>query len=124
MQKKKAIKVLKPTLREKKRYLVYSLDYFGANACDYEDVKEQIEKSILGFIGELGYGKAGVMFIKGSGEKGILRSSRKYVDHVRTGMMMINKIDKKDVIVRTVGLSGSLNKAEKIYDNEKTWSVN
>ncbi len=117
MQKKKGIKVLRPTLREKKRYLVYSLDYFGEKAPQDVAVKENLERGILGFIGELGYGKAGVMFVKSSGKKGILRVGSKYVDYVRTGLMTVTKIGTHDTMVKCVGLSGNFNKAEKIYEH-------
>ncbi len=115
MQKKTKIKVLTPTLREKKRYLVYSVDYFGKTAQEAVKLKETVNKGLLEFLGTEGYAKAGVMFIKGSGKKGILRVDRKYVDNVRTGLMTIQKMGPKDVTFRCLGLSGSVNKADQIY---------
>ena len=116
MQKKTRIKVLTPTLREKKRYLVYSVDYFGNKASESIKLKETVDKGLLEFLGTFGYAKAGVMFVKGSGKKGILRVDRKYVDHVRTGLMTVKKMDSGDVAIRCLGLSGSVNKAEQIYE--------
>lgn len=52
MQRKKE-KSLKPVLRENKRYLLLE-----------NGTKEEIEKSILDYIGILGYGKANPIFIK------------------------------------------------------------
>ena len=117
MQTKTKFKVLRPTLREKKRYLVYSVDYFDKTASGYNSFEEEAGAGILDFIGELGYSEAGVMFIKGSGKKGILRVARKYTDHVRTGLMGVKKVDNKDVAIRCIGLSGNISKANKIYED-------
>ena len=117
MQKKTKIKVLTPTLREKKRYLVYSVDYFGNKASESLKLKNTVNKGLLDFLGTFGYANAGVMFIKGSGKKGILRVDRKHVDHVRTSLMAVKKIDSKDITIRCNGLSGSVNKANQIYES-------
>mgnify|MGYP002725713800 CR=1 FL=1 len=117
MQKKTKIKVLTPTLREKKRYLVYSVDYFGNSASESSKLRSTVDRELLNFLGTYGYAKAGVMFIKGSGKKCVLRVDRKYVDHVRTGLMTVKKMDSKDVTIRCLGLSGSVNKANQIYDS-------
>ncbi|MDP3916679.1 MAG: Rpp14/Pop5 family protein [Nanoarchaeota archaeon] len=117
MRKKAKLKVLTPVLREKKRYLVYSVDYFGNKSAGYELTKKYVNKAIFGFIGDLGYGKAGVMFIKGDGKKGIMKVQRGYVDHIRTSLMAVREIENKDVAIRCLGLSGSVKKAEEIYNN-------
>tara|TARA_Y100000310_G_scaffold345757_1_gene469341 strand:+ start:2092 stop:2607 length:516 start_codon:yes stop_codon:yes gene_type:complete len=114
VQKKTKTKVLTPTLKEKKRYIVYDINYFGKRTSSYGRVMEAVDNGVLGLVGELGYGGAGVMFIKGSGKRGIIRVGRNHVDHVKTGLMTIKKIDNHDVAVRCIGLSGSLAKAEQI----------
>lgn len=115
MQKKTKLRVLRPTLREKKRYLVYSVDYFGNKALDYREFKNKANNDLLKFLGEYGYNNAGVLFVKGSGKKGIIRVDRKYVDHVKVGLMCINKIGKQNAMVSCIGVSGNINKAEQVY---------
>ncbi|OGJ11863.1 hypothetical protein A3K62_02545 [Candidatus Pacearchaeota archaeon RBG_16_35_8] len=67
------MKSLKPSQREKKRYLLLK----GSN------LKENIEKSILDFIGILGMSKAGMEFIKSDSNSAIIAINRKSIDHVR-----------------------------------------
>jgi RNase P/RNase MRP subunit POP5 len=117
MQKKTKFKVLRPTLREKQRYLVYNINYFDKKIAGYNSAKKGLDRALLDFIGELGYSKAGVMFIKGSGKKGILRVDRKYVDHVKTGLMTVKKVENNAVAVNCAGLSGNINKAKQIYED-------
>ena len=119
MKKKTKIKVLRPTLKEKKRYLVYDANYFGKRVADYIKFKQKVSESFLRLFGDVGYGEAGVMFVKGNGRKGVIRSNRQYVDHVKTALMMLKKVESSDVAVRCVGVSGTLDKAEKIMLNRR-----
>tara|TARA_Y100000310_G_C20327665_1_gene643749 strand:- start:242 stop:595 length:354 start_codon:yes stop_codon:yes gene_type:complete len=116
MQRQKKAKVLRPTLREKKRYLVYDANYFGKKVPSSGGVKRAINESVLNFLGELGFGEAGALFVKGSAKKGVLRVDRKYVDHVKTGLMLVKKVDGQDAAVRCVGVSGNIKKAEEIMN--------
>jgi len=65
-------KKLKPAMRENKRYLLV------------DGKKEDIEKAILEFIGILGYGKAGVVFVGNN----ILAVNREEVDKVRAALVL------------------------------------
>jgi RNase P/RNase MRP subunit POP5 len=94
------MKSLKPSHREKKRYLLIR----GKNAN-----KEDIEKAILDFIGILGYAKAGINFVNMNNipkEKIILAVNRKSVEEIRTSFLM----NEKEIIIESV--SGVLNKFE------------
>jgi len=117
MQKRQ--KILNPVLREKKRYLVYKVDYFGNKTVETRSVNQSIKRRILGFLGELGLAEAGIMFIKSTNKKGILRVNRKFVDHTKTSLMTVNKTNNQGIAIRCLGLSGSINKAEKIYQGLK-----
>ena len=69
-----ALKSLKPSMREKKRYLLLKGDF----------TKKQVEDAILKYIGILGYAKACPQFIS---EK-ILAVNRSEVDKVRAGFCL------------------------------------
>jgi ribonuclease P/MRP protein subunit POP5 len=115
MQKKiQKIKVLSPTLRDSKRYLVYDANYFGGKTAEYAKLKLKVKENMLNFMGELGYGEAGVMFIKGNGKRGIIRINRNHIDHLKTSLMTVKKIGSNDTAIRCLGVSGTLDKAEKI----------
>ena len=67
------MKSLKPSAREKKRYLLVK----GNN------LKKNIEKSILEFSGVLGMSKAGLSFVKSGKDSAVICVNRKAVDLVR-----------------------------------------
>lgn len=70
------MKPLKPSARENKRYLLIS----GKN------LRENVEKAILDFIGVLGLSGCGLSFISCDGGKAIVCVNREAVDKVRAGL--------------------------------------
>ena len=67
------MKSLKPSMRENKRYLLVK----GKN------LKRNIEKAILEFIGVLGMSKVGLGWIKTDANSAVISVNRKMVDSVR-----------------------------------------
>lgn len=67
------MKPLKPSMKEKKRYLLLK----GKN------LKSNVEKAILDFIGVLGMSKAGLAFIKQGKDSAIISINRNSLNHVR-----------------------------------------
>jgi len=70
------MKPLKPSMREKKRYLLVR----GKN------LKQNIEKAILDFIGVLGMSKVGLGWIKSDRDSAVISVNRKMVDSVRASL--------------------------------------
>lgn len=70
------MKSLKPSQRENKRYLLVK----GKN------LKENIEKAILDFIGVLGMSKVGLGWIKSNANSAIISVNREMVDSVRASL--------------------------------------
>jgi len=70
------MKSLKPSMREKKRYLLVR----GKN------LKTNIEKAILEFIGVLGMSKVGLSFIKSEAGYSIISVNREMIDSVRASL--------------------------------------
>ena len=105
------IKPILPTLRERKRYLVFEIisdDTFNKN-----QVSKSISDSLLNYIGTKGVSKAGILFLedKYNSNKGIIKVAHKYVDDLKVALMSIKSINKKEVIFKTLGTSGILKKA-------------
>ncbi len=71
-----ALKSLKPTMRENKRYMLVK----GKN------LRENIEKAILDFIGILGMSKAGLEFINADSSSAIIAVNRESLNHVRASL--------------------------------------
>ena len=105
------IKPVLPSLREKKRYIVYEVK--AEKGVNFEEVKKELEKKMLEFLGELGYGKAGVRIMDNwKDNKGIIRTSTKSVDNVKAALTMVQRVGSQKVMVKTVGVSGILRKAK------------
>lgn len=103
-------KPLLPSLKEKKRYLVYEV--LSQKKHTHEDITTTIKTTIQWLIGTLGMAKAGIIFLDANTEnKGIIRVTTKYVDHVKAAFCAVRNINKSEAIVRSVGLSGTLHKA-------------
>ena len=87
------MKKLKPSHREKKRYLLIE----GKDA-----TKEKIEKAILDYIGILGFAKASPQIIKKTGNKLVLAINRGSLNEVRASVLMSRKK------LKIIKVSGSL----------------
>jgi len=107
-----------PSLREKKRYLVFEIK--SNTSFKQQSAEKAVTEEILKFIGTLGYSKAGVIFLKDNykNNKGILRIGNKHVDEIKMALGLIKSIEKKDVNVNTIYVSGILNKAKKYLKEE------
>ena len=84
-------KSLKPSMREKKRYLLLKGNF----------TKEDVEKTIMHYIGALGYAKASPIFIS----KNILAVNRAEVDKVKASFAISD--------IRVAKVSGTLKGLEK-----------
>ncbi len=73
-EKRKKEKSLKPSLREKKRYILLE-----ANVN-----REDAEKAILDYIGILGYGKAGIGWVGNN----VIAVNRQQADKVKAALLL------------------------------------
>lgn len=82
------MKSLKPTMRENKRYLLV----VGKN------LRENIEKAVLDFLGILGMSKTGFGFIKSDGNSAIIYVNREMLNEVRAALCVFpEKMEVKKV---------------------------
>lgn len=105
-----------PTLKEKKRYLAFEVvSDKGIN--DLKAVSDEIMAKALELVGNLGLAKAGIQILKynKSLQKGLIRVNHKHVDELKAALTFIKKINNKEAIVKSIGVSGMLNKAEERY---------
>ncbi len=102
-------KALLPSLREKKRYLVYEVvseANFG-----YKDIKDSIVSALKELFGLDGLARAGLDFVEYNQNKGIIRVSTKGLDMLRASFCFVRKVNKDEIILRSLGVSGMLKKA-------------
>jgi RNase P/RNase MRP subunit POP5 len=111
-------KPLLPSLREKKRYLAYGVisqhQFNDAGA-----VSKAIGNAVKEYVGMLGAAHAGIIPLNDQWNKdkqrGIIRVNHKHRDTVRAAFTFIQDIESHEVIVRSVGASGILQKAKQNY---------
>lgn len=105
---------LLPSLREKRRYLVFELISKTAIR-DFKVVAQHIMAGCLAFLGQLGMAKAGIRILpkawKPELQRGIISVSHRYLDDLRAALLFIEHINGKEVIIRSVKASGTLKKA-------------
>ena len=84
---------------------------------DFKAVSDAIMSSSKEFVGNLGLARAGIQILKYNKalQRGLIRVNHKHVDELKSSLTFIEKIDNKEVIVKSVGVSGMLNKAEERY---------
>ena len=115
---KAKIKSLLPSLREKKRYLVYEV-ISKSRFNDAVHVNKAILDASKEFLGNLGMAKAGIITMSdqwnGDMQRGIIRVNNKHVDDLKASLVFAGSIDGKEAIVRSIGASGILKKAKQKY---------
>ena len=110
----KKLKPILPTLRERKRYL--SFEIIGKHKIkDFSSVSSAVWSSLTSFMGELGCAKAGIWVLNDKydekTQRGIIKVGHKHVNELKTSLALINEIEKNEVIVRSLNVSGILKKA-------------
>ena len=114
----KKIKPVLPSLREKKRYLVFEI-ISKNNIKSFSDVSNLIWQSSLSFLGEIETAKAGIWVLPDKWnpkkQRGMIKINNKYVDNLKTALTLVKSFKKQQVIIKSVGVSGMINKADKKY---------
>ncbi len=89
------MKILKPTMRENRRYLLVQ----------GQDLRKNVERAVLDFIGALGYSKAGLEWIKENSDSAVISVNREAVNNVIASLTLFpKKIEVKRVSGTLKGL--------------------
>lgn len=112
------LKSLMPSLKEKKRFIVFEI-ISNNQIKDFKKVYQAIWQKSNEFLGKFETAKAGLWLLgdkwSEKKQKGILKINNKYVDKVKAVFTMITDIEKQKIIIRSIGVSGILNKAEQKF---------
>jgi RNase P/RNase MRP subunit POP5 len=104
-------------MREKKRFLVFQI--IAKNRFNFDSVHNALQHECLDFLGTNGCSDAGIMFLKEKwdieNQTGVARVNTKFVDKLKTSLALTKKIEGKEVIVKNIGVSGVLKKAEEKF---------
>ena len=105
---------LKPvlsTLRERKRYCAFEV--ITEKELSWYAIQEAVKKALLQYSGIAGFAAAGIVFVKNNKNKGVVRVAHTAVQPLRAAFLFIQKIETIPVIVKSMSVSGVLNKAVK-----------
>ncbi|MFO7710988.1 MAG: Rpp14/Pop5 family protein [Candidatus Woesearchaeota archaeon] len=104
------LKRLSPTLREKKRYLVFKI----VSKEPLADISRDLMKGLQQQLGAFGLARAGISILPDMYQKqvGILRISNAMLDEGRAALACISSLNRIPVVIHTIGVSGILKKAK------------
>ena len=110
VDEEKKPKPLPPSLRARRRYIAYQVISEGKFI--FQDLVNSIWHSLLNLLGELGTSQADVWVARDiydeSKQIGIIRCAHDNVEQVRTALALIERIGDVRVIVKVLGISGSI----------------
>ena len=113
---KKRIKPLLPTLKEKKRYLAFEV--ISDEKLNFNQIADQIIYKTKELFGNIGAANAGIQILKetwnSKKQRGIIRVNNKWVHQLKSSFLFINTIDQKNAVIKSIGLSGAINKMKNL----------
>ncbi|MFT4344035.1 MAG: Rpp14/Pop5 family protein [Candidatus Woesearchaeota archaeon] len=116
---KQGLKPLRPSMKEKKRYIVVRIA--SEKSIDPDDFVHVVDEACKKFLGILYYGKAGILVLKNQTTSiySIIRVNHLYVPHVTVALQLIKEIKGIPVSCDVIGVSGILKKAREKFIPKK-----
>ena len=113
-------KILPPSMRSQKRYLV--CEVISENRITYNDLVSSIWNSMLSFLGELGSSEAKLWIVqnlyKEQEQTFVIKCRHDYVEQVRAVLSLIQLIGETKATVRILGVTGTIKSAKTKYLGE------
>lgn len=110
-------KLLPPTLRPTKRYIAFEI--ISDQPVQYSEFANAVWASLFNFLGELGSSEAKIWFIHNlyddKTQKGLLKCTHDSVEKVRTVLSLIQIISETRVVVKIMGVTGTIKSARTKY---------
>jgi len=121
MVDEKRPKPLPSSLRGRRRYIAYQV--ISEEKFIFQDLANSIWHSLLNLLGELGASEADIWIARDIYDEkrqiGIIRCSHDMVEHVRAALALMERIGDIRVVVKVLGISGSI-KATRMKFFEET----
>lgn len=110
MDEEKKPKPLPSSLRGRRRYIAFQV--LSEGKFIFQDLANSIWHSLLNLLGELGAAQADIWIVKDTYDEskqiGIIRCSHDNVEQVRAALALIERIGDVRVVVKVLGISGSI----------------
>lgn len=111
------IKGVLPTLRQKKRYVVFKIE--GKRKFTFQEISQSVLKHLITFLGSIDFGKGGVWLLRDqfNHEKqiAIVRTSTKLKEKTVGSLSLLKKINNENVKTTVLGASGTLKGAKEYF---------
>ncbi len=112
------IKAILPSLKEKKRYLVFEISS-KTKIKNFKALSGLIWQNSQNFLGDLGLAEAGMWILPDKwsekAQRGMIRVNNKHVNKLKTSLALVDSFQGEEVVIRSLGVSGILKKAEAKY---------
>ncbi len=112
----KGLKPLLPTLKEKKRYLAFEI-ISKSKIKAFSEVSKAIWSSTLSYAGTKGAAQMGMRVFSerynAAKQRGLIRVGHRSMDEMKASLALIKTIEEQPVVVRSIGASGIMAKAQK-----------
>lgn len=113
-------KILPPSLREQKRYIIFEILSDGKIA--YNELINAIWNSMLDYLGEAETAEARIWLIQNlydeQKQRGILKCKHDYVEKMRVALSLIQIIGETKCVIRITGVTGTIKSANMKYLSE------
>jgi len=111
------LKILLPSLRERKRYILFKL--ISEGQVSYPLLKELITSTILKFYGELTFGKFGLKFLDErwceKKQTGIVKCNHLYVQNIIVALGLLQRLGDHRINVKILRVSGTIKSLQKEF---------
>ena len=109
MQKNR-LKILPPTLREKKRYVAFQL--ISEEPIEYTDLEAAVWNTMLDFLGEYGVSKTSVWLMKDLWNKdtqtGVISCNNVSVQNVLATLGLVDRLGDNRITFKILKISGTI----------------
>ena len=109
------MKILPPTLRDKKRYLAFELICEHDVTVNREELLREMFSCVGSLIGDVGSSECGIRVLTFEDSKGIIRCAHTKTEQTRAAVATITHIGGKRVVVHILGISGTVAGATEKY---------
>lgn len=110
-------KILPPTLRSAKRYIVFEI--ISEKPVDFDGFAASFWNSCLSFMGEEGMSKSRPWIIMNlydaKRQTGVVRCDNIMTERVRTSLALINIVAETKSVIRVLGITGTIRSATEKY---------
>lgn len=108
----------KPSLRDKKRYVVYEI--ISETKIDQQAIKQEIQKTYKRLFGEIDFVIANIRFFSkySTENKGIIEVERNHLEKLKVVFGWIKEIKNKKIIIRSALVSGTIKKCKMFISSE------